>query len=147
MMYDSSRVLLDIEAIRNLKARYFRAMDTKDWDTLADCFTEDLLADFREGPGMLAQGRDNYMGQISEILADAVTVHHGHMPEIEIIDAENATGIWAMEDLVFLPGLSIQGWGHYHERYRKEGDTWRIAEIKLTRLRLLQNGVEVDLNV
>ena len=147
MMYDSSRVLLDIEAIRNLKARYFRAMDTKDWDTLADCFTEDLLADFREGPGMLAQGRDNYMGQISEILADAVTVHHGHMPEIEIIDAENATGIWAMEDLVFLPGLSIQGWSHYHERYRKEGDTWRIAEIKLTRLRLLQNGVEVDLNV
>ena len=145
-MNKDTQLLLDIEAIHQLKARYFRAMDTKDWAMLADCFTEDLVADFREGPGMLAEGRDNYMAQLTDILADAVTVHHGHMPEIEILDPANATGIWAMEDLVFLPGISIQGWGHYHERYRKEGDTWRIAEVRLTRLRLLQNGEEVDLS-
>ena len=34
--------LLDIEAIKSLKARYFRCMDCKDWDGLEQCFTEDL---------------------------------------------------------------------------------------------------------
>ena len=141
-MNNPEQLLLDIEAIKSLKAKYFRSMDTKDWVALSECFTDDLLADIREGPGMLVEGRENYMSQISEILKDASTVHHGHMPEIRIADEENATGIWAMEDIVKLPGLFIHGWGHYHEAYRKEGSEWRICRIKLTRLRLLQNGEE-----
>lgn len=36
-------VLLDLEAIKVLKARYFRAMDTKQWDELRSCFTQDLV--------------------------------------------------------------------------------------------------------
>jgi hypothetical protein len=136
----TNNTLFDVEAIRQLKARYFRSMDMKDWDGLAACFTEDLEADFREGPGMLAYGRDNYIEQISVILADATTIHHGHMPEIIILDEKSARGIWAMDDIVILPGLQLQGWGHYHELYRKENNAWRIAKIRLTRLRLLQNG-------
>ena len=62
------------------------------------------------------------------------------MPEIVILDENSASGIWAMEDIVILPGLQLQGWGHYHEFYRKENDAWLIAKIRLTRLRLLQNG-------
>jgi uncharacterized protein (TIGR02246 family) len=141
-MSNQLQLLVDIEAIKSLKARYFRAMDCKDWDELSNCFTEDLVADFREAPGMLAQGRENYMSQLTEILKEASTIHHGHMPEIEVIDKNNATGIWAMEDIVKMPGLSMQGWGHYHETYRRELGVWKIARIKLTRLRLLQNGEE-----
>jgi uncharacterized protein (TIGR02246 family) len=141
-MSNQLQLLVDIEAIKSLKARYFRAMDSKDWDELSNCFTEDLVADFREAPGMLAQGRENYMSQLTEILKEASTIHHGHMPEIEVIDKNNATGIWAMEDIVKMPGLSMQGWGHYHETYRRELGVWKIARIKLTRLRLLQNGEE-----
>ena len=132
--------ILDIEAIKMLKARYFRAMDTKDWPALSDCFTEDLVADFRQAPGMLAEGRDNYMHQLVDILADAPTVHHGHMPEITLVDATHASGVWAMDDIVQLPDMFLQGWGHYHETYRKEQASWKIATIKLTRLRLLVNG-------
>jgi hypothetical protein len=134
--------ILDIESIKCLKARYLRAMDTKNWDTLSRCFTEDLVADFREAPGMLAEGRDNYMRQLVEALKEAITVHHGHMPEIEIVDENQASGVWAMEDFVQLPDLLLQGWGHYHETYRKEEGVWKIAQIKLTRLRLLYNGEE-----
>jgi hypothetical protein len=141
-MNNQTQLLLDIESIKSLKAKYFRSMDLKNWDELAECFTDDLVADFREGPGMLAQGRENYMSQISEILKDASTIHHGHMPEIQIVDEENALGVWAMEDIVKLPGLFLQGWGHYHETYRKEFDVWKISRIKLTRLRLLKNGEE-----
>ena len=67
-MNEDIQRLADIESIKALKARYFRTMDTKDWKGLSDCFTDDLVADFREGPGMLAHGRENYISQISEIL-------------------------------------------------------------------------------
>lgn len=140
MTDDAAATLLDLEAIKTLKARYFRCMDSKDWPGLADCFTEDLVADFSKGPGMYCEGRDNYMAQISEILKDASTVHHGHMPEIELIDTDGATGIWAMDDIVIMPGVELRGWGHYHETYRKEDGQWRIARIRLSRLRLLMNG-------
>ena len=143
-MNNQLQLLVDIEAIKSLKARYFRAMDSKDWNELSNCFTDDLVADFRAAPGMLAHGRENYMSQLTEILTEASTIHHGHMPEIAMIDENNATGIWAMDDIVKLPGLSVQGWGHYHETYRRELGVWKIARIKLTRLRLLHNGEEQD---
>ena len=139
-MDNNTRQLLDIEAIKRLKASYFRTMDSKDWAGLAECFTEDLVADFTEAPGMLAEGRDNYLGQLTPILQDANTMHQGHMPEIELCEDGTATGIWAMEDIVEMPGLLLQGWGHYHERYRKEAGEWKISHIRLTRLRLIQNG-------
>ncbi|MEM9254865.1 MAG: nuclear transport factor 2 family protein [Pseudomonadota bacterium] len=133
-------VLLDIEAIKSLKARYFRCMDTRDWEGLRLCFTEDLVADFRAAPGMLSQGRDNYMSALKEALTGAQTVHHGHTPEISIVNQHEAEGTWAMEDLVELPSLSLQGWGHYHERYRREQEGWKICYIRLSRLRLMING-------
>jgi len=129
--------LLAIEAIKRLKARYFRTMDTQDWEGFADCFTDDVVADFRDAPGELTQGRDAFVEELKGILAGATTVHHGHMPEIELVSSTEATGIWAMEDIVELPDMSLQGWGHYHERYCKENGQWRISHVKLTRLKLV----------
>lgn len=130
----------DLEAIKALKARYFRTMDTQDWAGLAECFTEDLHADFRQAPGMLAEGRDEYIQALTAALKGAKTVHHGHMPEIELVDENSATGVWAMDDVVDMPDIALRGWGHYHESYRKEAGIWRICRIQLTRLRLVING-------
>ena len=38
----------EFEAIRQLKARYFRLMDTQQWEPWRECFTEDVHA-FYEG--------------------------------------------------------------------------------------------------
>ena len=68
-----------------------------------------------------------------------ITVHQGHMPEIEFQDQDNATGIWAMHDWVDDPGRGVawQGNGHYHERYvRSQDGQWKIAFMRLTRLRV-----------
>ena len=137
--------LADLEAIKRLKARYFRSMDTKDWEGLAACFTEDLEADFRDAPGMHTHGRDVYLEQLVPILQDAVTVHHGHMPEIAFTGADEATGIWAMDDIVQMPGMHLRGWGHYHERYRREAGVWRICYIRLTRLHSEMSGTPPEL--
>lgn len=139
-MIEIIQQLADLEAIKGLKARYFRTMDTKDWGGLEACFTEDLDADFRDAPGDHIQGRDKYMAMISEVLKEATTVHHGHMPEIKFLSGEEAIGIWAMTDIVEMPGMNLKGWGYYHETYRKEDGEWRIATIRLTRLKLEQSA-------
>src|SRR5207245_1818724 len=68
------------------------------------------------------------------------TVHHGHMPEIEITSPATARGVWAMEDKLRWPDGSpiraMHGYGHYHETYEKIDGHWRIKTITLTRLRL-----------
>ena len=69
------------------------------------------------------------------VLADTVTVHQGHMPEIAVTSPDTATGIWALHDIVIWPnGTRLDGFGHYREQYRREADGWRIASSALTRL-------------
>jgi hypothetical protein len=41
----------DVEAIKQLKARYFRTMDTKDWAAMRGVFTDDVVMDTTEAGG------------------------------------------------------------------------------------------------
>jgi len=126
----------EIEQIRRLKARYFRLMDTKQWDEWADVFTADAELRFGPGPDEVLAGRDAIVAGVSRVLGDGITVHHGHTPEIDLVGPVEASGIWAMADDVTLPGLRLRGAGHYHDRYRKDDDgAWRIRSTELVRLR------------
>jgi uncharacterized protein (TIGR02246 family) len=125
----------DIEAIRQLKARYFRTMDTKDWDGMRDVFTDDVVIDTSDAGGSIVSGVDEFMTFLREALGGAVTVHQGHMPEIDVTSETTATGIWALNDIVIWPnGMRLDGYGHYHETYEKGADGWRITSSRLTRL-------------
>jgi hypothetical protein len=135
--------LYDIEQIKQLKARYFRLMDTKRWDEWADLFTEDCVVWVEDQPDVTYTSRDEFVSSTSSILAEAVTAHHGHMPEITIEPpgGDQALGIWAMEDYVQIPtpdgDITLRGYGHYHEHYRRGDDgRWRIASLRLERLRV-----------
>jgi hypothetical protein len=128
----------DLEAIRQLKARYFRMMDTKDWDGLAAVFTDDVVIDMTgEGAGVTRSVAE-YMPFLRDAIEPVLTVHHGHMPEITFTSATTATGIWAMEDKLWWPEGSpikhLHGYGHYHETYEKGADGWRIKTMRLSRL-------------
>ena len=138
--------LADVEAIRRLKARYFRLLDTKDWAGWRRLFTDDLTSgtdtptptprpDGPTAPPRLP-GADGFVAWTRELIGDGVTVHHGFMPEIELTGPDSARGIWAMADIVELPGVTLHGYGHYHEEYRREGGEWRIARLHLSRLRV-----------
>ena len=134
----------EILALHRLKSRYFRFLDTKDWARWRELFTDDLV--FYIEATMLPTttepttvGGDEFVEYVSNLLRTSTTVHHGHMPDLELLDGRTARGIWAMYDWVDdLEGnRAIQGWGHYHERYEKGADgAWRIAELRLTRLRV-----------
>lgn len=130
----------DIEAIRQLKARYFRLMDTKQWDEMRSVFTADVRVDVSaDGAGQF-DGVDAFMAMLEPTLRGVVSVHHGHMPEITLTSATTASGIWAMEDRLYFPpetGMAeLHGAGHYHETYEKIDGEWRIASMTLTRLRV-----------
>jgi hypothetical protein len=141
--------LVAIEAIRTLKATYFRCMDTKKWDELAEVFAIDATFDARRplempGPEALFErepiiiGRAAIVAFISTGLGPLISVHHGHMPEIAIDSPSAARAIWPMTDLLIAPPgapfRTFRGYGHYHETYRLDGDRWRIATLKLRRL-------------
>lgn len=130
--------LVAIEEIRQLKARYFRAVDMKKWDMFSDLFTEDLQIDFPESTSK-PMTRDEFVRAAARHFAGAVSVHHGHIPEIEIIDDTRARAIWPMFDLVETPEDSDYdshtGYGHYTEEYRKEDGRWKICRTQLTRIK------------
>ncbi len=127
----------DVEAIKQLKARYFRTMDTKDWAGMRQVFTDEVVVDTTDSGGGVVTGADAFVTFLQETLADAVTVHHGHMPEIDLRSATAATGIWALHDIVIWPnGMRLDGYGHYHETYEKVAGEWRIKSSTLTRLRM-----------
>jgi uncharacterized protein (TIGR02246 family) len=127
----------DIEAIKQLKARYFRTMDTKDWKGMREVFADDVVVDTSASGGDVVCGADEFMAFLEPVLQDAITVHHGHMPEITITSPSTAVGIWALQDLIVWPdGTHLQGYGHYHETYELVGGEWRIKSSTLTRLHL-----------
>ena len=126
----------DVEAIRQLKARYFRTMDMKDWAGMRAVFTDDVVMDTSSSGGGVIAGADEFMAFLEPTLDGVVTVHHGHMPEIEITSPTTATGIWSMEDMLRWPdGTEMHGYGHYLETYEKVDGEWRIKTSTLTRLR------------
>ena len=133
----------DIEEIKQLKARYFRLLDTKRWAEWRGVFTDDCRF---EGTRRTFPDADDFVAATSAWLGPAVTIHHGHMPEIALTGTDTARGIWAMYDWVEFPeptpegpfpgGRGFVGSGHYEEAYRREAGAWKIALLRLTRLRL-----------
>jgi uncharacterized protein (TIGR02246 family) len=128
----------DVEAIKQLKARYFRTLDTKDWAAMRQVFTDDVVMDTTASPGgTVVTGADEFMAFLLTVIGDVITVHHGHTPEIELTSATTATGVWAMEDMLRWPdGREMHGYGHYHEIYEWAEGEWRIKSSTLTRLRV-----------
>src|SRR5262245_54671508 len=131
---------MDIEAIKQLKARYFRFVDGHKWEELRGLFTDDLRMYRGESPEPASTTADAFVARVSKNLGNVRSVHHGHMPEIELTGPTTARGVWAMFDwLDYQDGREHmrQGFGHYHDEYEKGADgKWRIKSFRLVRIRV-----------
>ncbi|WP_046321715.1 nuclear transport factor 2 family protein [Mycobacterium sp. UM_Kg1] len=126
----------DIEAIKRLKSRYCRYLDTKDWVAWRTVFADDFVGDTSAAGGKVVTGADAFVAFTRKSLRDQPTVHQVHAPDIELDSPTTAHGIWALEDVVRLgPGINLRGYGHYTETYEKVDGDWRIKTSTLTRLR------------
>jgi SnoaL-like domain len=147
MTIASLEEIVAIEQIKQLKASYFRCMDTKNWEGFAQVFAPDAVMDMSsemrdrstEGTG-ITKGNQEIAAFVRGAVDSVQTVHHGHMPEIELTSPTTAKGTWAMEDKLRWPEgapiRTLHGYGHYHETYEKIDGKWRIKTIRLTRLRV-----------
>lgn len=126
----------DIEEIKKLKARYFRALDTKDWELYEAGFAPDVVVDLTRAGGQRFEGREAFMAY-ARGMTIVQSVHHGHMPEIDLTGADRASGVWALEDYnIWEDGTQNHGWGHYLETYVKRDGRWQIATMALSYLRV-----------
>lgn len=131
----SVQTISDRDAICEVKARYCRLLDTKQWDAWAELFTEDLVMDTSEagGPPPVI-GRDAAIRMVRQSIETARTAHQVHTPEINLA-GDRAEVIWAMQDrVVFDSGHGLVGYGHYTETYVKRDGVWKVSHSKLTRL-------------
>lgn len=150
MSDDDLRGADELEAIRQLKARYCRFLDTKDVDSWRGVFTTDVVVtlDMAVGVGgadpqtaQPLEGIENFAPVVLGGLEGVATMHHCHTPELALTSATTARGIWAMEDLLLFPdGRELHGAGHYHETYEKVDGSWRIKTLHLTRTILRITG-------
>lgn len=147
---DSVFRLAALEDIRQLKARYFRGVDSKDAALLRSVFTADAETDFRSespdrNPALLQRNPDVFVENTLRLLSGIVSVHSGSMPEIRLLSAEEAEGTWFMSDrlwveqpeLAKLPFRTLEGHGIYHDRYHRTAQGWRIAATRLERLKII----------
>jgi len=122
--------LVEIEEIRQLKYRYLRALDQKDWALLGECLAPDAVAEYSAGK-YRHEGRDAIVTWISDAMGSEqfLSSHRCHHPEIRLTGADSAEGTWALEDVVIIEdmGLTVQGAAFYEDTYAKQDGRWRIA--------------------
>lgn len=123
-----------LEELRQLKYRYLRTLDLKDWDGFADTLTEDVVAQY--GADLSFRGRDEVVSFMRSSLGPSViTVHHCHHPEISV-DGDVARGTWYLDDKVIVTEhrLLLTGAAFYDDSYVREPDgRWRISRTGYVR--------------
>ena len=115
-----------MEAARAASWRYAMAVDTVDFDMLADVFTDDAILTTSKGP---RQGRAAIIEYYREKLAPPV--HRKHFMTNQQV-TWLSVGEARMESYFIYTfagdDTSVLGWGNYLDRIRVEDGVGRIAE-------------------
>jgi hypothetical protein len=134
-------------ALTELKARYFRAVDTHDWPVLRAIFLADAqFAGFRFG---MDAGVETLIEGLTVNFAEVQSQHRGYNPVFVVRAPGVVRGVWAMGDELHwpadfapqlnpdIPGMcGLRGIGYYEDEYRLTSDGWRIAVSRLVRTRV-----------
>jgi hypothetical protein len=91
----TERDLIDIEAIKQLKARCCLLLDLQEWVALRARFTDD--ARFSVGSGD-HHSPDAFVDDLRAHLTCESHVHVATMPIIELTGADSARGVWSFND-------------------------------------------------
>jgi hypothetical protein len=128
--------LIAIYELTQAKAKYCRTLDTQDWNGLAALMIEGIEFGMSDGDSepQMTVGRDETLALLKYLVAGARTAHQVHTPEIDL-NGDEAQVIWAVQDrAMFDNGTSVTGYGHYTERWVRQGDMWKLASLRLSHL-------------
>ena len=125
--------LITIHEIQQLKYRYLRTLDLKEWDDFGQTLAEDIDATY--GTRLEFQGRQAVVDYMSSSLPGSIiTLHQCHHPEITV-DGDSAVGTWYLEDKVLVTDqrLMLTGASFYTDTYRRAEGGWQIAKTTYIR--------------
>ena len=122
--------LEDIELIKQLKHRYMRMLDSGDNDGLRACFVPEATIRYEGGSYLYeAHDREEIIGLLSQMQNNQyVGMHLALMPEITVLDDDNAEGRWTMIDWAvnMTTNRETQGAAFYQDRYVRRDGEWKI---------------------
>ena len=127
------QILEDDRAIRDLKARYLRAADSKDVEGMRDCFTVDAVIDFEGFPTFEARDPFIEIYQRMACIAGIFDIHHGANGIIKFDDGKNASGQWSLlfHNINLATRTLTQMGVDYEDRYVRGSDgIWHIAQTR-----------------
>src|SRR3981189_1264421 len=107
-MIDLAR-LVAIEDIKQLKARYYRLLDTHEWEGFRSSWTPDAIMDVNfpdrilTGEDGIYRGPDAITAFAMKAVGAATSIDHARRPQIFILPATTASATRAQEDRVFWP--------------------------------------------
>lgn len=140
------KVLEDIRAIHELKARYLRACDLQRPEDVRACFVTDALIDYESFPPF--HGSDAFVDIYAKLgcLPEIVDMHHGHNPVIEITGENSAIGQWDLywSNLNLKARTYVQLSGVYSDEYVRQGGRWLIKSTRFTRNSYTMHSVDAD---
>lgn len=123
--------LEDIDAIRQLKARYLRACDLKDVEEVRACFPPGPVRIEYQGFPLFTD-RDAFVETYREMACQGgvYDLHHATNAEIEVTGPDQARGRWSLHfQTVLLATSTVTRLAvEYEDMYRREDGRWWIAE-------------------
>ena len=125
--------LEDIEAIKQLKARYCSLCDEGyDADRLAELFTDDAIWD--GGSLGVAVGREKIRKFFENTPAVMPFAVHMVMNPVIEIDGDTATGCWYLFQAATFKPIDSALWGsaRYDEEYVRVDGDWKFKSLCLT---------------
>lgn len=117
--------------IDDLLTRYATAVDTKDWDLYASCFTRDAFIDYT-GAGGIKGTLPEVQRWLAEVMVFFPMTQHLVTNRTVVIDGDAAACRSYLFNPMGLPDgdglmLFFDG-GYYHDKLVRTSDGWRIAE-------------------
>lgn len=125
--------LEDLEAIRQLKARYLRGCDLKQPDVVRDTLLLDGAVIAYEGfPAF--DNRDGFVEVFTAMGCQPGVhdIHHATNSEIELTGPDSAVGKWSLHfRSIIMAQRSVISMGvEYEDRYLRQHGRWWIAETR-----------------
>lgn len=126
--------LADRRAIDDVLYRYAHALDSHEWERLAEVFTPDAVADFLELGGV-NEGLDAITGLIAGVLSGLDHSQHLIGSPLAVVDGDTATARCYLQAQHVFAGADggdhfLVG-GTYVDELVRTGDGWRIRHRTL----------------
>lgn len=125
--------LEDLDAIRELKARYFAACDGKDPAGMRACFADGEVAIDYGVIGCFDRA-DALVAVFTQMACHPhmVEMHHGVNPRIELTSADRARGEWGLHyQLINTREATLTQLGaRYEDEYQRTAQGWKIRATR-----------------